>query len=95
MMLRLFQVMTFCMIVPMVCLGIMAGLSGGGMTPAYQRIGQSLFTISPLVGIVGVVASVILQRMGYPTLAYVALGIPIVVWIGLLIWLQRETGFFG
>lgn len=38
--------------------------------------------------------SYILQRSGIAPLAYVALAIPVLVWVGLLIWLQRETGFF-
>ncbi|MEO1165999.1 MAG: hypothetical protein AAFV98_19605 [Chloroflexota bacterium] len=94
-MLRLFQILTACMIVPVMCLGLMSSLSGGGMTPAFQQIGQSLMTIAPLVGIATVVASVLLQRADRPILAYIVLVVPIIFWIGQLIWLQRETGFFS
>lgn len=93
-MFRLLQVVVSCMIVPMVCLGFMAGLSGGGLNPAFQRIGQTMIVVSPIVGIVAIVASFILHRMEQTQLAYVSLAIPIVVWIGLLIWLQLETQFF-
>ena len=90
----LLQIAVSCLIVPMMCLGIMASLSGGGMTPAYQRIGQILLVLPPITGILAVVISFILQRLGLSTLAYVALAVPILIWVGLLIWLQRETGFF-
>lgn len=93
-MLRLLQIVVSLMVVPMMCLGIMASLSGGGMNPAFQRIGQLLLTLAPLAGILGVAASFILQRMEQTLLAYIVLTVAILVWIGLLVWLQRETGFF-
>jgi len=82
------------MIAPMMCLGIMASLSGGGMNPAFQRIGQLLLTLAPLVGFLGVAASFILQRTGQTLLAYLALAVPVLIWVGLVIWLQRDTQFF-
>ena len=94
MMLPLLQVVVFCMIIPMMCLGIMAGLSGGGMNPAFQRIGQLLLVLSPLLGILGIAASFILHRMGQTLIAYILLAVPVMIWVGLLIWLQRETQFF-
>jgi len=93
-MLRILQVIIACMIIPVMCLGIMAAFSGGGMTPAFQQIGKLLLTLAPLVGIIGIIASLILQRVGVSPLAYIALAVPVIVWVGLIIWLQRATGFF-
>ena len=76
------------MIVPVMCLGIMASLSGGGNISAFQRIGQLLLTLAPLAGVLGVATSLILQRSDISFLAYVALAIPVLLWVGLLVWLQ-------
>lgn len=95
MLFRSLQVIVLCLIIPMMCLGMMAGLSGGGLNPTFQRIGQILLVLSPLIGLIGLVGSIILWRIGQPQLAYIAISVPIVMWFGLLIWLQVETGFFG
>jgi hypothetical protein len=90
---RILQVVDLLLLVPMFCLGVMVGLSGGGLNPVLGHIsGWLLF--SPLVGIAGVVAAEVLRRYEQPTLAVIAAVIPLLLWIGLLIWLQRDTGFF-
>ena len=93
-MLRLLQVIVALLIIPMMCLGMMSGLSGGGLNPSYQRIGQVLLVLSPLAGIAAVVVSFILQRLELSFPAYAAVAAPLVMWFVLMAWLQRETGFF-
>lgn len=92
--LGLLQVGVGCLIIPMMCLGLMAGLSGGGLTPSFQRIGELLLGVSPALGIVSLIISVVLARFGFTTLAYVAIAFPLVFWIVMIVWLQRDTGFF-
>jgi len=93
MLLRILQIVTGLLLIPMFCLGLMAGLSGGGLNPAYQRIG-GLMLWSPAVGILGLIVAELLHRFQLPTAALMAIFIPLLVWIGLLVWLQVETGFF-
>ncbi len=92
--LRVLQVAVALSIIPMMCLGVMSGLSGGGLTPAFQRIGQLLLTLSPIVGVGGVAASILLWRWQLPVLAYAVIIIPLVMWVWLIVWLQSATGFF-
>lgn len=93
-MVLILQIIVGIGIVSMMCPGMMAGLSGGGNTPAFQRIGEVMLVLSLVVGIAGIVASIIFQRMESTLLTDLSLAVPVVVWIGLLIWLHRETGFF-
>ena len=93
-MLQIFRIAIVIMIIPTMCLGFMVGLSGGGLNPTFQNIGTLLITVAPIIGILGVIGSFILNRMGRSHLAYISLSIPFLVWVGLVIWLQLETAFF-
>jgi len=93
-MLRILQILVGFLIVPMMCLGIMSAMSGGGVTPAFQEIGGRLIRLSPLVGITSVGASWLLERMHLKPLAYAALVVPIVMWVALVVDLHRRTNFF-
>jgi len=92
--LLVFQITLFCMILPMSVLGVMVGLSGGGSNPTFQKVGQLLMVASPVIGILSVLVSIIFSRVGVPIVAYTALCVPIIFWVVLLIWLQRDTKFF-
>ena len=63
-MLRISQVVVISAIVPMMCLGLMASLSGGGTNPAFQRIGGQLTSLSPIVGVICLIFSWLLQQSG-------------------------------
>jgi hypothetical protein len=90
---RILQVVDLLLLVPMFCLGVMVGLSGGGLNPVLGVIsGWMLF--SPLVGIAGVVAAEVLRRYEQPVLALIAAVVPLILWMVLIVWLQRETNFF-
>jgi hypothetical protein len=91
---RVLQILVPLAIVPMMALGLMSMLSGGGMTPAYQQIGRVMLWLSPLAGIAGLILSLVLWHFGQSLLAYLAILTPLLVWAGLLLWLQIETGFF-
>lgn len=93
-MLRVLHAINLLMIVPMIACGFMSSLSGGGLNPAYQRIGQILIVVSPIMPVVCVVIAEVLWRYNQPYPAYIINVIPLLVWIGLLIWLQIATGFF-
>ncbi len=95
MMLRILQITIGLSIVPMMCLGLMASLSGGGTNPAFQRIGGQLTSLSPIVGVICLIVSWLLQRSGRPRMAYVILVIPLIIWGFLIFQLHRETGFFS
>lgn len=95
MILLIFQMSICCMIPLVMALGLMAGLSGGGGTPSFQRIGQLLLVPAPLAGVVAVVVSLVLQQVGLASAAYAILAVPVLLWAGLVLWLQRATGFFS
>jgi len=94
-MLRVFELLIGVLVVAMICLGLMSALSGGGMTPAFQRIGNILMAGSPIVGLICIVLAEVLGRTQYRPFAYGVLLIPIIFWVVMIIWLQRATGFFG
>ena len=92
--LRILQVIDFLLIGPMMCLGLMAGLSGGGLTPALQQVGTALLVVSPILAVVAIVAAEILLRVQLPIIGYVALAIPLLFWVAGVVWLQITTRFF-
>jgi len=91
---RLFQILTLLGIVPMMLLGLMSGLSGGGLTPIYQRLGVFLMVKSPIIAVVCLVVAEVFWRLDQTTLAQLVCAVPGVMWLGLLAWLQYKTGFF-
>jgi len=93
-MFRLLQVTVALLIIPMMCLGMMIGLSGGSIEASRERIAETLLMVPPVAGIAALVASFILWRLDWSRLAYAALIAPLLIWVGLLIWAQQETGFF-
>lgn len=93
-MFRLLQIVDILIILPMMALGLMAGLSGGGLTPAFQRIGQLMLVTPPFVSIIAVIVAEILWRVDQKSWAYVVVLLPLVWYIGLIIWLQTSTRFF-
>jgi len=94
-MLRKSQIVVLSTILPMMCLGGMSALSGGGVTPAFQEIGGRLMKLSPLVGITSVGASWLLERLRLKPLAYAVLVVPIVMWVVMVADLHRRTNFFS
>lgn len=94
--LRIVQVVVVLMICPMVALGVMSSLSGGGMTPAYQIIGGRLVSWSFLIVIPLLLASEAVHRwLKLTPLAILVCLVPFGVWAWLLVALERETGFFS
>lgn len=92
---RVMQVIVLLMTCPMIALGVMASLSGGGNTPAFQEIGRRLTSISFFMPILLLVVSELVHRwLKLTWVAIALLVVPVVVWGWLLLWLQRETGFF-
>ena len=87
---RVLQVLVPLAIVPMMAIGFMSTLSGGGMVPAYQRIGNLLIILSPLVGLAGLILSLVLWHFGQSLLAYMAILTPVVMWIGMVLWLRMQ-----
>ncbi len=95
MIVRIFQVINGLLICPMLALGVMASLSGGGVTPAFQIIGGRLMWMSLVVPAVCIaLAELIYRRFGWP-FALPLLIVPLVVWAWLVIELQLQTGFFS
>ena len=92
-MFRLLQGLDVILFFPILALGFMSALSGGGLNPAFQRIGQLMIYLAP-VTIVCVIVAEVLWRNAQPTIAYIVLIVPIVIWIGLILWLQLATEFF-
>ncbi|MEL6270777.1 MAG: hypothetical protein AAFV33_15230 [Chloroflexota bacterium] len=92
---RVMQIAIVLLICPMVTLGLMSGLSGGGMTPAFQIIGGRLMGWSvPLVLACVGLAELIYRRTGQLAIAAALCLIPIGVWAWLVVSLQQQTGFF-
>lgn len=87
---RVLQILVPLAIVPMMAIGFMSSLSGGGMTPAYQRIGGLLIWLSPVIGLAGLILSLILWHFGQSLLAYTAILTPLVIWAGLILWLRMQ-----
>ncbi|MEM6431412.1 MAG: hypothetical protein AAF708_19395 [Deinococcota bacterium] len=75
-------------------LGLMAALSGGGMNPAFQQIGGWLMYVPLPSAAVGIILSQLLWRWKQPWLALIVIILPLVVWAGLLVWLEQRTNFF-
>ncbi len=94
-MLRKSQIVVLSTILPMMCLGVMSAMSGGGAIPAFQEIGRHLMKLSPLVGIISVGASWLLERLRLKPLAYAVLVVPIVMWVVMVADLHRRTNFFS
>ncbi|MEM7735205.1 MAG: hypothetical protein AAF267_05385 [Deinococcota bacterium] len=81
---------------PLVALiGLMSALSGGGMTPAFQQIGRWLMYVPFPSAAVGIILSQLLWRWKQPWLALLVIVVPLIVWAGLLVWLDQRTGFFS
>lgn len=93
-MLRKSQIAVAGAILPMMALGLMSSLSGGGLTPAFQQIGGKLMNLSPVVGLASVATSWLLEQISLKPLAYLVLCIPCAMWGMLIMRLNRETGFF-
>lgn len=94
-MFRILQLISILMIIPMMCLGLMVGLSGGGLNPTFQQIGRYLFTTPIPMAVVCLILAEVLWRMNQTVPAYIVMGGLLIVWSGLLVWLQLETGFFS
>ncbi len=94
-MLRIVEMVIGVLILVMMALGLMSSLSGGGLNPAYQQVGGLLLRMSPIIGVVCIIIAELLSRTQFRPLAYIVLAIPMVFWAVMLVWLQRETGFFG
>ena len=94
-MLRISQVVVISAIVPMMCLGVMSAMSGGGAISAFQEIGGRLMRLSPWVGLTSVGASWLLERLRLKPLAYAVLVVPIVMWVVMVADLHRRTNFFS
>ena len=93
-MLTILQVLTGLLIIPMMCLGLMAGFSGGGNIPAFQQIGGWMLVIAPIASIIGIVASVVLRQMQHQNVAYFVISMALLLNIFLIVWLQIKTNFF-
>jgi hypothetical protein len=78
----------------MVLLGVMVSLSGGGMNPAFQQIGRWLLYLPLPSALGGIVLSQLLWRWKQPWLALLVIVVPLIVWVGLLVWLEQRTNFF-
>ena len=93
--LRVLQVLVFLLVLPMIALGVMASLSGGGVTPAFQEIGGRLIGLSFFVSLPLLIASEVIHRwLKLTPVSLILLVIPLIMWGWLLVRLQRETGFF-
>lgn len=93
--LRVLQGLVILLVFLMIALGLMASLSGGGGTPAFQEIGGQLISLSFFVALPLLVASeVIHRRLKWTPVSLALLIIPLVMWGWLVVRLQRETGFF-
>ena len=92
-MFRLLQVIDVLLFFPILALGFMSGLSGGGHNVWFQRIGTVMLWLAP-ASVVCVIIAEVLWRLNQQTLAFGLLILPIVTWVGLIIALQVKTKFF-
>ncbi len=93
--LRVMQVIVLLLMCPMIALGVMSSLSGGGGTPTFQEIGGRLVGISFFLPIALLIVSEVVHRwLKLTPVSLVLLVIPLVLWGWLVVRLQRETGFF-
>ncbi|MEO0563747.1 MAG: hypothetical protein AAF125_16695 [Chloroflexota bacterium] len=93
---RVIQGIVGLMICPMLALGFMSSLSGGGNIPAFQIIGQRLVLLSvTLAPVCLIIAEVVHRRFKLTPVAIVVCLVPVAAWAWLSYTLQRETGFFG
>jgi hypothetical protein len=78
---------------PILALGFMSALSGGGNTPEFQLIGMLMAYLAP-VTLVSVFITELFWRNAHSTIAYPVLIAPVIIWIVLIIWLQMTSQFF-
>lgn len=93
----MFRVLCACnllLILPMMAIGMMAGLSGGGLNPAYQRIGTQFLVWSTPLAIGCTFFAELLWRLGLTLPAYLLNLTPLLVWSGLWFQLRRSTNNF-
>jgi hypothetical protein len=94
--LRILQIVDGLLILPMLALGFMSSLSGGGMTPAFQEIGQRMIaTVLYLPVPCIIIAEILHRRTSFTWAGVVFAAIPLVVWAWLVLRLQVATGFFS
>lgn len=92
-MFRLLQIMDILLIFPMVILGLIVGLSGGGSNQWNRWWSKIVFRLAPM-GIVGALIAEIIWRFNIESIAYAVVLAPLVIWFGLLVLLQKKTHFF-
>ncbi len=76
----------------MMVLGLMSGLSGGGQTPAYQRIGLRLMVHSPFLVLGCLLVGGVAWGLGITPVACGAALVPPGYLAFQMLLLQRETG---
>lgn len=93
--LRLIQIIVMLAMVPMAAIGMMAGFSGGGGTPALQEIGAALLVNSFFVTIPAIIASEVVYRLMKHTripdifvIPVIIAAIPIVMWVWYIVQLR-------
>lgn len=94
MILRCLHALNLVLMLLMTVLGFMAGFSGGGTNPAFQRYGSLLMMFSIPIAVASVIVAEVLWQLDVGLLALAVNLVPLVVWgtwIGLL---QAKTGFF-
>lgn len=100
--LRATQIIVLILILPMIALGGMSIFSEGGGTPAYQEISVQIVMMSIYIPVPSIILAEIIYRLMKHTrlpeifvIPVFIAAIPLVMWVGLIVWLQQETGFFG
>lgn len=94
MLFRVLQCATLLCVIPMMLLGLMLGLSGGGLKPIYQRVGARFLVGMPVVVIACLIFAEILWRNDANPFAYIVILLPFGLWISQLAWVQYHTRFF-
>lgn len=84
-MLWILHIINLVLVLPMMGIGLAMGLSGGGHTPIFQKVGLQLFLLSPIVAISSVIASQILWWLDIHQLAYAVDLIPFFFWSVLIL----------
>jgi hypothetical protein len=80
-MLWVLHVMNLLLIIPMMAIGMMMGLSGGGTKPILQFIGARMLVWSPMVAVLSVITSEILWQLDFTIIAYIVNLIPLTMWV--------------
>lgn len=100
--LRLIQIIVFLLTIPMIALGGMSMFSEGGGTPAYQEISVQIVMMSIYIPVPAIILAEIIYRLMKHTrlpeifvIPVFIAAIPLVMWAGLIVWLQVEMGFFS